>query len=164
MMRFFKLGRKTVTATMASVMLIAAPFTAHKEGLRLKAYLDSGSIPTICYGETENVKLGDVKTKEECDALFYTRLGAFAYGVDLLVVPDMQPQTHAALTSFAYNVGLEKFRNSTLLRKLNNGDFVGACNELPRWNKAKGKVLAGLIKRREDERKLCLSGGIEQNV
>jgi lysozyme len=152
-----KSPKKAATGVSAAV-LIAMPMTAHHEGLRLKAYLDPVGIPTICYGETLNVAIGQEKTKKECDALFESRLGVFAYGVDILVDYDMTPETHAALTSFAYNVGIGAFEKSTLRKKLNAGDLKGACNELPRWNRAGGKVLKGLVKRREDERQLCLKG------
>jgi lysozyme len=161
MWSFFKRAPKRIVATGATAaVLIAGPFTAQHEGLRLAAYLDPVGVPTICYGDTEGVHLGQKKTKEECDTLFEARLGFFAYGVDALVGPEMKPETHAALTSFAYNVGLGAFTGSTLLKKLNAGDLPGACNELPRWTYAKGKQLPGLVKRREAERKLCLSGGI----
>lgn len=137
---------------------LAMPITAHHEGLRLKAYLDPVGIPTICYGETENVKLGDVKTERECSALFESRLGYFSYRVDGLVAHDLPVETHAALTSFTYNVGVGAFKNSTMRRKLNAGDLLGACNEFPRWVYAGGKKWNGLIKRREQERLLCLEG------
>jgi lysozyme len=66
--------------------------------------------------------------------------------------------TFDALVSFTYNVGAGAFRTSTLLKKLNAGDTVGACNQLPRWNKAGGKVLPGLTRRRAAEQALCLKG------
>lgn len=150
--------RKAAATGLAAVTLIAAPFTAHHEGLRLKAYLDPVGVPTICYGETRGVKMGDVKTKEECDALFEARLGYFAYWVDYYVQHDLSPKTHAALTSFAYNVGVGAFSKSTLLRLFNEGKFIEACNQLPRWVYAKGKKLPGLVTRREEERQLCLAG------
>lgn len=142
-------------------MLIAAPFTAHHEGLRLEAYLDPVGIPTICYGETDGVELGQIKTKEECDAMFETRLGYFAYWVDYYVEPDMKAETHAALTSFSYNVGVDAFKKSTLLKKINDGDLAGGCNEMLRWKYADGRVLPGLVKRRKAERDLCLKGGLD---
>jgi lysozyme len=152
--------KKMFTTGVTAAAMIAAPFTAHHEGLRLKAYLDPVGVPTICYGETVGVELGDVKTKEECDKLFETRLGYFAYRVDLLVDPEMKPKTHAALTSFAYNVGVGAFQRSTLLKKLNDGDLSGACAELDRWVYAGGQRLNGLIRRRAEERQLCLQGGL----
>ena len=140
------------------VMALALPFVAGEEGLRTEAYLDSVGVPTICYGETTNVRMGDVKTKDECNALFYVRLGYFAMAVDYAVEPDLSPQAHAAFTSLAYNVGLGAFKKSTLLKKANNNDMRGACEQLLRWNRAGGIVLKGLTKRRERERELCLSG------
>lgn len=145
-----------------AVMVLALPFTAQHEGLRLKTYLDVGGVPTICYGETLNVSLGQTKTKDQCDQMLSARLGYFAWQVDAAVVPPMKPEMHAALASFAYNVGLANFQTSTLLQKLNSGDAVGACNQLPRWNKIKQNgtlvVSNGLTKRREAERQLCLKG------
>lgn len=149
-------------AVTGAAMLIALPFTAQHEGLRLKAYLDPVGIPTICYGETLGVSLGQVKSKKECDNMLEWRLGYFAWQVDAAVIPPMKAETHAALASFAYNVGLGNFQTSTLLQKMNTGDIAGACNQLTRWNKGRvnGKlvVLPGLVKRREAERQLCLRG------
>jgi len=138
-------------------MSIAMPMVGQFEGLSQKAYLDAVGIPTICYGETENVRMGQVVSREECDDMFAIRLAWFALRVDQSVKVKMTPERHAALASFAYNVGMDAFDKSTLLRKLNAGDVVGACNELPRWNKAGGRVLRGLTVRREKERQLCLS-------
>lgn len=126
------------------------------EGLSTKAYLDPVGIPTICYGETEGVVMGQITTKSECDRMLKVKLGWYATRVYLVVNREMTPYQHAAFTSFAYNVGVESFKESTLLRKFNSGDAVGACNELPRWVYAGGKKLNGLVKRREAERKLCL--------
>lgn len=153
--------KRAATTGIAAVTMIAAPFTAHHEGLRLAAYLDPVGIPTICYGETKNVKMGDVKTKKECDALFESRLGWFAYQVDFLVEPEMEPATHAAITSFTYNVGVGAFRRSTMRKKLNQGDLMGACNELKRWVYADGRKFKGLERRRAAERNLCLQGGLD---
>lgn len=143
---------------MGAMLLIATPFVAIHEGLRPKAYLDPVGIPTICYGETLNVKMGDVQTVENCNIMLKARLKMFGVAVDYIIEPPMSAETHAAFTSFAYNVGIDAFRRSTLARLYNEGKKREACNQLPRWNKAKGKVLAGLTKRREQERQLCLKG------
>jgi lysozyme len=127
------------------------------EGRSLLAYLDPVRIPTICEGITRGVKLGDVATPEQCDAALAEEVRRHAAAVDSYVHVPMSPNTYAALISFAYNAGDENLRNSTLLRKLNSGDRVGACNELPRWVYAGGRKLQGLVRRREAERKLCLS-------
>lgn len=141
----------------AAVMTIAMPFVGHEEGLRTAAYLDAVGVPTICYGETENVRLGDTKTAEECSAMFYTRLGYFAYRVDLMIEPEMSPKFHAALTSWAYNVGLGAAAGSkTVTGRANARDFTGACNGLLNWKNAGGRPI--LLKRRQRERELCLEG------
>jgi len=147
---------KKAALVSSSVIAIALPFTAHEEGLRTAAYLDGVGVPTICYGETEGVKLGDKKTKQECDAMFYAKLGVFAFAIDAEIQPTMTPNFHAAITSWAYNVGLGAAQKSTLIKKANAGDFVGACNELPKWKYAGGKPT--LAARRERERQLCMKG------
>lgn len=166
-----KNGAKKGGLVAAAVMTIALPFTAQHEGLRLKAYLDPVGIPTICYGETKNVELGQVKSRQECDEMLAVRLAWFGYQVDQLVMPEMAPETHAALTSFAYNIGVGAFKNSTALRKMNTGDQVGGCKAIATkiiredgrcvgygCGRAGGKLWAGLQKRRQQESKLCLKG------
>jgi len=150
--------RKAVATGSAAMLLIAAPFTAQHEGLRLKAYLDPVGIPTICFGETEGVKMGQVQTLENCNTMLTSKLGMFGTGVDYMVKPEMSPQTHAAFTSFAYNVGIGAFQKSSVLRLYNEGKPIAACNFLTKYVYAGGKVLKGLVKRREAERDLCLSG------
>jgi lysozyme len=147
--------RKTALVS-AAVMTLVTPFVAREEGLRTRAYLDSVGVATICYGETDGVKLGQTKTIPECNAMLETRLGVFAYAVDIAIEKPLTPPTHAALTSWAYNVGINAMRKSTLVKKANAGDMVGACNELSKWKFAGGKPI--LAARRERERKLCLSG------
>lgn len=139
-----------------AAVLVAA--VAAFEGLRTVAYRDPVGIPTICFGETRGVRIGDRKTAAECRTLLQNRLYEFEAGVrSCLLYPDKLPDgTYAAILSFAYNVGTNAFCQSTLKRKLDKGDIKGACAELPRWVKAKGVRLPGLVNRREAERKLCL--------
>jgi lysozyme len=130
------------------------------EGLRLKAYKDPVGIPTICFGETKGVQMGQVKTKAECDAMLVDSLVEHELGMvkcinDPAKLPDL---TYGAFVSFTYNVGVGAFCKSTMLKKINAGDLVGACNELLKWTKAKGKELPGLVKRRQGEREMCLKG------
>lgn len=155
---FSKIEKNKGKSSLALVLALATPLVAHYEGLRTRAYLDPIGIPTICWGETVNVKLGQIKTVEECNKMLTARLGYFAVRVDAMIQPEISPQEMAAYSSLAYNVGLGAFEKSTLLKKVNAGDRVGACNELPRWNKAGGKVLSGLVLRREAEKRLCKSG------
>lgn len=152
---FKKNAKKTALAAM---MVIALPLTAQHEGLRLKAYLDPPGIPTICYGETENVSLSDVKTKKECDDMLAVRLAYFGQVVDYYITQPMSPKTHAALSSFSYNIGTNAFAGSTLVKLYNQGKKIEACDQLLRWVNAGGKKLNGLVVRRKAEHKLCLEG------
>jgi lysozyme len=144
------------------------------ETLRLTAYRDPGSatgLPiTNGWGTTieENGKpiiLGTVWTKEKADRLFTRDLTATELGVNLLLGNALTTQRQFdALVSFAYNVGLdideddkaEGLGDSTLLRKHKAADYLGAADEFPKWNKNDGKVMAGLTRRRKDERALYL--------
>lgn len=129
---------------------------AGAEGLRTVAYSDPVGIPTICFGETRDVKLGDKATTEECKAKLGARVLEFGEAVDRCVHAPMSHNRKAGLTSMAYNIGEDAFCRSTLVTKLNIGD-PAACDEILRWTKAKGITLPGLVKRREQERELCLS-------
>lgn len=120
------------------------------------AYLDPVGYPTLCFGETRGVKMGDTSTPDECKSLLSSRLQEFNAGVSRCIKADMSPSRRAAVVSFSYNVGVGAFCSSTFARKLNAGDPT-ACDELLRWTMAKGVVLPGLVKRREQERALCLT-------
>lgn len=142
----------------ASAAVIATALVGHFEGRNLVAYLDPVSIPTICYGHTEGVRMGQVLTAKQCDDLLAADLGKALLVVNKAVKVPMPETRRAAMASFVFNVGEGNFLKSTMLKKLNAGDVLGACNELTKWNKAKGVILRGLTKRREAERKLCLQG------
>lgn len=137
---------------------ICVACVAGEEGLRTVAYKDPVGIPTICFGETKGVKLGDKATVEQCKAMLGDRVLEFGRGVDSCVRVELPETRKAAFVSFSYNVGTEAFCKSTLVKKLNAGDTVGACDELLRWTSAKGITLPGLVKRREQERAMCLEG------
>ena len=128
------------------------------EGLRQVAYMDPVGIPTVCFGETRGVELGQGYTKEQCKEMLGNRVLEFGAAVDRCTPVPMPPERKAALVSFAYNVGVSSYCSSTLARLLNSGDPIGACNQLSRWTKAKGFELPGLVKRRELERQMCLKG------
>lgn len=129
------------------------------EGYEEKAYLDAVGIPTIGYGSTRwfsrpgrpKVRMGEVTDREEAfQELIYTLQYFWDQVADSIRVPLEQYQMDA-ITSFVYNIGPDGFLKSTMLRKLNNGDFEGAANEFKRWNKAGGKELRGLTRRRAAE-------------
>lgn len=134
------------------------------EGLRLKAYRCPAGVLTIGYGHTKGVTHDQVITFEEADNLLIEDLWYFERGVeDLVDVPVTQAQFDA-LVSFSFNVGLdldddqlaEGLGDSTLLKLLNRGDYTGAADQLLAWNKAGGRVVSGLTRRREAERALFL--------
>lgn len=139
-------------------LAIATLLIGSAEGVRYNAYKDPVGIPTICFGYTHGVQMDDVATPEECKQLLTDETVSVGLKVSNHVKVTLSKEEQAAYTSFAYNVGSAAFARSTLLRKLNAGDRTGACNELPRWIYAKGVKLPGLVKRREAERQLCLSG------
>lgn len=143
---------------LTGALALAVPIAAFYEGNSLSAYLDPVGIPTICYGSTSGVRLGQTKTQAECDALLAAELGEAIAAVDRLSRQPQPDTRRAALGSFVYNVGPGAFQRSSLLRKLNAGDVAGACAELSRWVYAGGKRLAGLVKRRAAERELCEVG------
>lgn len=132
-------------------------FIAAWEGVKLKPYLDVGGIPTVCAGNTKDIEDREYSPSECAQML---ERDVVTHGMEMLAcvdVPLTQPE-YEAYVSFSYNVGTPAFCGSTLARKLNAGDRVGACNELLRWNRAGGKVMRGLTKRRQAERELCLRG------
>jgi len=130
------------------------------EGFRSKPYLDPVGIPTIGYGSTyyENytkVTIQDLPiTSERATQLLLYNLSKFASDITDIVKVPLNNNQFSALVSFSYNVGLGAFKKSTLLKLVNSGNFIGAAEQFIRWNKAGGKVLPGLTKRREAERNL----------
>lgn len=124
------------------------------EGLKLTAYRCSAGVLTIGFGTTRNVKPGQTITAAEAERLLRDDLREFERGVRAAVKVPLEQHEFDALVAFVYNVGLGAFRKSTLLRLLNAGDKAGAAKQFGRWNKAGGRVLAGLTRRREAERKL----------
>lgn len=128
------------------------------EGLRLFAYRDPVGIPTACFGETKGIRMGMTFTRAECDKMLLDSLIEHETGMMRCIKVPIKDETHVALLSWTYNVGVGAACKSTLMRKLNAGDIRGACDELRRWNKAGGMTLPGLTRRRAEERALCLKG------
>ena len=133
------------------------------EGLRLAAYQDSAGVWTIGYGTTQyrngdKVRPGDRITEDEADAILREQLAECANAVRLLVKVPLSPQQFDSLVSWTYNLGAGALRESTLLKRLNTGDYAGAANEMLRWVNAGGRPIEGLRRRREAERALFLSG------
>lgn len=132
------------------------------EGCKLTAYQDSVGVWTIGYGWTQPVegkpiRAGMTIKQETAERLLKTGLVSYESDVSSLVKVGLTQGQFDALVSFTYNLGARSLSTSTLLRKINAGDYAGAADEFLRWNKAGGKVLNGLTRRREAERALFLS-------
>ncbi|CUI04666.1 Lysozyme [Janthinobacterium sp. CG23_2] len=137
---------------------IAVTMVGGFEGLRLAAYADPVGIPTICFGETKGVHLGQRATLDQCKAMLAASLQLANHAVDDCIRAPLPDYRRAALVSFAYNVGQANLCGSTLARKMNAGDVEGGCDEMLRWKYARGIYLPGLVTRRQAERNLCLVG------
>lgn len=159
------LYKKLLGVGLGSALALSGAFlVAPQEGKVNTTYVDPVGIMTVCYGNTgkEAIK-GKIYTDDQClDQLSIDLKEHDTQMMSYIHVPLTQYQ-HAAFLSFTYNVGVGSFRSSTLLKKLEAKDYTGACNELPKWNKAGGKVYAGLVKRREAERQICL-GNIPKEI
>ena len=129
------------------------------EGLKLKAYDDGVGVWTIGFGTTIypngiKVKKGDTCTTEQAKAYMAHDLKKFESAVNSAVTVSINQNQFDALVSLAYNIGTSGFKNSTLVKKLNAGDIRGASAQFNVWNKGGGKVMQGLVNRRDVERKL----------
>ena len=128
------------------------------EGLRLTAYQDMVGVWTIGYGHTgPDVKAGLTITQQQAEQLLINDPARFTHGVTALVTVKINQKQFDALVSFAYNLGLGSLQQSTLLRLLNAGNFQAAADQFPRWDRAGGKEVAGLLARRNAERALFLT-------
>lgn len=143
-----------LSAVVASVGVTVATY----EGKELTGYLDPVGIKTTCYGHTKTAVEGKAYTEDECLELLAADLSEHNAQLMKAVTVPLSIGEHSAYLSFHYNVGVGNFRRSSLLRYLNEGQRVRACDELTRWVYADGRKLAGLVKRRAHERLTCLDG------
>jgi lysozyme len=121
------------------------------EGCKLKAYLCPAGVPTIGYGHTgRDVQMGMTITQDQAEGFLINDLRLFEQGVAGLC-PTCTPNQFSALVSFAYNLGLHNLENSTLRRLHNAGQYAAAQAQFARWDKAGGRVLPGLTRRRAAE-------------
>ena len=142
---------------MTTIPVRARRLVAEFEGFRAEAYLCPANVWTIGYGFTSGVKPGDVITREEADARLDAELAHFASGVRPLLKRPATPNQFGAMVSLAFNIGIAGFAKSSVLRLHNAGDFEGAARAFAMWNKAGGKVLPGLVRRRAAEADLYLT-------
>lgn len=131
------------------------------EGKRLAAYDDGVGVWTIGFGTIKypngvRVKRGDKCTEAQAEQYLRNDLITFENDVNRLVKVPLNQNQFDALASFTYNLGETNLRSSTLLKKLNAKDYKGAAAEFLKWNKAGGKIMNGLVKRRKTEMELFL--------
>ncbi|MEG4034161.1 lysozyme [Microcoleus sp. S36b_A4] len=126
------------------------------EGMELEAYLDAVGVWTIGYGHTQGVYEGMTITEAQAEELLRKDLAEFEAYVSEAVQVSINENQFSALVSFTFNLGPENLFDSTLLKLLNQGDFQGAGDQFPRWNKAGSQELEGLTRRRKAERALFL--------
>ena len=158
-------GDRHIIASSDSVLPATVDLVKQFEGFSASTYLDTSGLPVIGYGQTRingaTVSMGQYITQAQADLALRQELNHIQNLVKSYVRVELNPYQLGALTSLVYNAGTRILTNSTLVRKLNAGDYVGAANEFPRWNKAnQGGILVafpGLTKRRLAEKKLFLT-------
>ena len=121
------------------------------EGFEAKAYLCPASVWTIGYGRTRNVREGDVVNEKQAERDLLEELEEFGDQVSSTVKVSLEQSQFDALVAWTFNLGVGNLRESTMLKKLNNSKFDKVPSEIKRWNKAAGKTLDGLVRRRQAE-------------
>ena len=148
-----KIRRNAAILTISALTVVSI---ASHEGFREKAYRDVTGVPTVGYGETKGVTMDSTMNRLEALMRLEISAGEHAKGmVRCIKVPITQGE-YNAYVSFTYNVGVGAFCKSTLVKKLNDKDYDGACKELLKWTQAGGKVYPGLVKRRQQEYNTCI--------
>ena len=129
---------------------------ALNEGYRGEAYKDAVGVPTVGYGETKGVTMKSRTTPDRALVQLLSSANSHADDIRQCIKVPLYQHEFDAYVSLAYNIGAKNFCGSTLVKKLNAGDYTGACEQIRRWDRAGGKVLAGLTKRREKEYRMCM--------
>ena len=133
------------------------------EGISLKPYLCPANVWTVGYGATRSSTGGPIDpdmeaiSETEAEALLIRDLGSSEGWVRRLIKTALTENQYSALTSFTFNVGAGALQRSTLRMKLNSEEFQGAADEFPKWHRAGGRILAGLVRRRVAEQTLFLT-------
>lgn len=153
--------KSAATIVIASGAFISALFGF--EGVKLEAYKDPVGVVTIGAGHTgKDVKMGDKITRKQAEQLAVKDINKHWDAIKPYIKVPVSQNEAEAFADLAYNIGAANFRKSTLLKKLNAGDYPGACRAIKSWVYAKGKKLPGLVKRREAEYQRCMGGEWKQ--
>jgi lysozyme len=146
-------------ATLSALALSAAALVglvAH-EGYSDRAIIPvPGDVPTIGFGTTGGVKMGDRTTPQKALGRALQDVQKFEGAIKACVTVPLYQHEYDAYVSLSYNIGSFAFCRSTLVKKLNAGDYAGACKAILDWDKFKGRPLPGLTTRRQEEYKKCL--------
>ena len=124
------------------------------EGCKQVAYQDSVGVWTIGYGHTKDVYEGQLSIKKTCERFLAEDIAEFEDYVEAIVEVSLSQNQFDALVAWTFNLGPGNLLKSTMLKKLNEGDYDAVPDEMRRWNKAGGKTLNGLIRRRDAEANL----------
>lgn len=146
-------------AAIAGLALSAAALVGlvSHEGYSDKAYTPvPGDVPTIGFGTTDGVKLGDKITPPKALARALADVQKYEGAIKQCVKVPLHQHEYDAYTSLAYNIGTGAFCRSTLVAKVNQGDYLGGCNEILKWDRFQGKPLRGLTIRRQEEHRKCI--------
>jgi lysozyme len=127
------------------------------EGCRQVAYQDSVGVWTIGYGHTKDVYEGQLVIKKTCEKMLAEDLEEFEDYVESYVKVELSQNQFDALVAWTFNLGPGNLSESTMLKRLNEGDYAAVPDEMRRWNKAGGEVLNGLVRRRDAEAELFSS-------
>lgn len=147
--------RTQVAALVLSASVLVG--IALNEGYRDDAYIPiPGDVPTIGYGSTDGVKLGQKTTPDRALIRLLSDADKYAQGVKSCVKVPLYQHEFDSFVSLAYNVGTGAFCGSTLTKMVNAGQYTEACKQILRWNRAGGRVVRGLTVRREAEYKTCI--------
>lgn len=148
---------------LSALTLSLGAFTAlvAHEGFSDKAYIPvPGDVPTLGHGSTTHadgtpVRMGDTTTREQAAVRTRIDVAKFEGSIRSCVKVPLYQYEWDAYTSLSYNIGSKAFCASTLVKRLNAGDYAGACDAILAWDKFKGKPLKGLTIRRQEEHKRC---------
>jgi lysozyme len=146
--------QKLSDSSVKSTSIAGINFIKRWEGFRSNAYLCPANVLTIGYGHTKSVVPNQVISEREAELLLTSDLVRFERAVNNLVTVPLNQKQFDALVSFAFNCGVSAFQRSTLLRRLNEGDYKAASKEFHKWVRAGRKVLPGLVTRRREESQL----------
>jgi lysozyme len=148
-----------VRTTVATMVLAASTLVgiAVHEGYKDEAYIPvPGDVPTIDFGRTKGVKMGDKSNPVRGLQLLLDEVDSvYAQGVRRCITAPMYQYEFAASVSLAYNIGVKAFCGSTVAKRFNAEDYAGACAAFDMWNRQGGRILPGLVKRRAEERAIC---------